>query len=138
MIDDEYTDFGLCNGPRGLLIRTWIVTDAWGNQSSCQQSILITPFDLNDVVFPADAIVDCEDTYLNANGIASVNTGEPSIHGASIVGSTWCGAQVGYTDTYFYGCGGTFTILRHWGVFPEQLRALGRGTRFLTPRAFRL
>ncbi len=68
------------------------------------------------VVWPADVIVDCEATYLNPEGIASVNTGEPSINGASIVGSTWCGAQVGFNDTYFYGCGGTFTILREWGV----------------------
>ena len=126
VVDDEYTDFGLCNDPRGLLIRSWIVTDAWGNQSSCSQSVMITPFDLNDVVFPADTIVDCEVTYLNPAGIASVNTGEPSINGASIVGSTWCGAQVGFTDTYFYGCGETFTILRQWGVL-NNCAPLGAG-----------
>jgi len=116
VIDDEYLDFGQCSDPRGQITRTWIVTDAWGNQSACSQIITITPFDLLDVVFPADIIVDCEDTYLNPAGIASINTGEPSIHGASIVGSTWCGAQVGFTDTYFNGCGGSFTILRQWGV----------------------
>jgi len=116
VVDDESADFGSCSNPRGQILRTWIVTDIWGNQSSCSQIITITAFDLTHVVWPADAIVNCEVTYLNPAGIASINTGEPSINGASIVGSTWCGAQVGYTDTYFYGCGGTFTILREWGV----------------------
>ncbi len=116
VIDDVSADFGPCSNPRGQILRTWIVTDAWGNQSSCSQIITITAFDLTHVVWPADTIVDCEVTYLNPAGIASVNTGEPSINGASIVGSTWCGAQAGFTDTYYYGCGGTFTILRQWGV----------------------
>ncbi|HLP93638.1 MAG TPA: HYR domain-containing protein, partial [Saprospiraceae bacterium] len=126
VIDDEYTDFGQCSDPRGQLVRTWIVTDAWGNQAACVQTITITKFDLDDVVFPADITVDCEDTYLNPDGIASVNTGEPSINGASIIGSTWCGAQVGFNDTYFYGCGGTFTILREWGVL-NNCEPLGPG-----------
>jgi hypothetical protein len=126
VIDDEYTDFGQCAGPRGLLSRTWIVTDAWGNQSSCSQTITITPFNLLDVVFPADTFVNCENTYLNPSGIASINTGEPTINGASIVGSTWCGAQVGYTDTYYNGCGRTYTILRQWGVLNNCI-AVGNG-----------
>ncbi|MBL7808984.1 MAG: T9SS type A sorting domain-containing protein, partial [Saprospiraceae bacterium] len=126
VVDDEYTDFGQCSDPRGQLVRTWIVTDTWGNQAACEQIITITKFDLDDVVFPNDVTVDCEVTYLNPDGIASVNTGEPSINGASIIGSTWCGAQVGFNDTYFYGCGGTFTILREWGVL-NNCEPLGPG-----------
>jgi hypothetical protein len=35
----------------------------WGNQSTCTQTITVVPFDLNDVVFPADVTVNCENVY---------------------------------------------------------------------------
>ncbi len=116
VIDDEYTSYGQCSDPRAQIIRTFIVTDASGNQNLCSQTITIAPFDLADVVFPIDVTVNCENTYLNPNAINPVSTGSPSINGASILGSALCGAQVSKTDEYFDGCGGTYTILREWKV----------------------
>ncbi len=81
MIDDNYTDFGECNNPRGQIVRTWIVTDAWGNQATCSQTITITPFDLANLVFPPDVVIDCESTYLNPKATMPDQTGRPSING---------------------------------------------------------
>ncbi|MEI6410867.1 MAG: HYR domain-containing protein [Bacteroidota bacterium] len=121
VLDDTYTDFGLCSSPRSQIVRAFIVTDAWGNQASCSQTITITPFDLSTVVFPADITLNCETTYLNPAALTPINTGRPTINGASILGSVMCGAKVNYTDTYYQGCEGTYTILRVWSVLNDCL-----------------
>ncbi|MFN7326466.1 MAG: Ig-like domain-containing protein, partial [Chitinophagales bacterium] len=126
VVDDAITNFGQCDNPRAQIIRTFFVVDDSGNQSFCAHTITIAPFNLADVVFPADITVNCESTYLNANGTAPSVTGAPSINGASIVGSALCGAQVSMTDEFFEGCGGTFTILRTWKVL-NNCAPLGAG-----------
>ncbi|MCB0524169.1 MAG: HYR domain-containing protein [Lewinellaceae bacterium] len=116
VIDEEYFDNGECGDPRGVLTRTWIVTDVWGNQSICSHTITITPFDLDDVVFPAEAIVDCEDVYLNSNATSPDFTGRPSINGAPIGTGGYCSASIGYTDARLDVCAGSYEIYRTWLV----------------------
>jgi protocatechuate 3,4-dioxygenase beta subunit len=123
VIDEEYTDFGECSDPRGQLVRTWIVTDAWGNQSSCSQTIVITKFDLADIVWPADAVVDCETAYLNSSATAPDATGRPSINGAPIGQGGFCSASVGYTDARLEICTGSYEIYRTWLVANTCLAA---------------
>jgi hypothetical protein len=96
--------------------RTWIVTDAWGNQSLCSQTITITAFDLDDVTWPEDVVVDCESTYLNPGAIAPDQTGRPSINGAPIGNGGYCSASISHTDERFDICAGSFEILRTWKV----------------------
>ncbi len=114
VVDDEFADFGECGSPRGQIVRTWIVTDFWGNQSACSQTITITPFNLQDVVFPAESTVDCEAAYLDANATAPVNTGRPSINGAPIGTGGFCSASIGYTDVRLEICEGSYEIYRTW------------------------
>jgi hypothetical protein len=116
VVDDEFLDFGQCNSPRGQIVRTWIVTDAWANQSACSQTITITPFDLQDVVFPIDLTVDCESVYLNNNATAPDATGRPSINGFPIGGGGLCTASISYSDERFDICPGSYEILRTWKV----------------------
>ncbi|MBK6929473.1 MAG: HYR domain-containing protein [Saprospirales bacterium] len=120
-IDDETVDNGDCGNPRAVITRTFFVTDKWGNQAACTQTITVIPFDLNDVVFPADVTVNCETTYGDLLATTAANTGAPSINGASIVGSVLCDAKVNYTDTRYDGCTGTYTILRTWSVLSDCL-----------------
>ncbi|MCC6972187.1 MAG: hypothetical protein IT434_18395, partial [Phycisphaerales bacterium] len=120
-LDDDILDNGDCSSPRAIITRTFFVTDKWGNQAACTQTITVIPFDLNDVVFPADITVNCESVYLNPAATAPANAGAPSINGASIVGSVLCDAKVNFTDTYFDGCEGTYTILRTWSVLSDCL-----------------
>ncbi|HLP95250.1 MAG TPA: HYR domain-containing protein, partial [Saprospiraceae bacterium] len=116
VIDDEYTDFGQCNNPRGEIVRTWIVTDAWANQAACSQTITITPFSLNDVVFPTDVTINCETAYLNTAATDPDNTGRPSINGFPIGVGGLCTSSISYTDERFEICPGSYEILRTWKV----------------------
>ncbi len=116
VVDDEYQDFGQCNDPRGQIVRTWLVTDVWGNQSACAQTITITPFKLQDVDFPLDKSVDCEAAYLNADATSPDFTGRPSINGFAIGVGGLCTASISFTDERFEICPGSYEILRTWKV----------------------
>jgi hypothetical protein len=115
-IDDDIQDNGECGNPRQVITRTFIVNDAWGNQSLCQQNITIKAFDLTALVMPADITVDCETAYLNPNATAPVITGRPSIDGAPIGVGGLCSASIGYTDVRLDICAGSFEIYRTWLV----------------------
>jgi hypothetical protein len=116
VVDDEYTDYGECSNPREKIVRTWIVTDAWGNQSACSHTISVNAFNLVDVVFPDEAIVDCESAYLNSSATSPGVTGRPSINGAPIGVGGFCSASVGYTDVRLEICPGSYEIYRTWLV----------------------
>ncbi|TNE57763.1 MAG: HYR domain-containing protein, partial [Bacteroidetes bacterium] len=115
-VDDEVVDNGECGDPRAIITRTFFVTDAWGNQAACTQTITVVPFDLADVVLPVDVTVDCEDVYLNPAATHPSNTGRPSINGAPIGQGTMCSASVGYTDERLDICEGSYEIHRTWKV----------------------
>jgi HYR domain len=115
-ITNNYTDFGQCNSPRGQIVRNWVVTDVWGNQSSCSHTITITPFDLNAVIFPADLTVNCESAYLNGAATGPDNTGNPTINGFPIGQGGMCTASIHYTDERYKTCEGSYEILRTWKV----------------------
>jgi hypothetical protein len=121
VVDDEYTDFGECSGPRAQIVRTWILTDSWGNQSSCTQGIEIKPFKLEDVVMPADITLDCETSYLNPAATQPDDTGRPSINGAPIGTGGYCSAAISFTDEIFDICSGSYSIYRTWKVSNECL-----------------
>ncbi|MDO8367928.1 MAG: HYR domain-containing protein [Saprospiraceae bacterium] len=108
-------DHGECGDPRQIITRKFIVTDAWGNQSICDQTITVRPFDLADLVMPADITIDCESAYLNPLATQPAITGQPSINGAPI-GTNLCSATFGFTDVVLNGCSGSTEILRTWTV----------------------
>ncbi|MCC7506010.1 MAG: HYR domain-containing protein, partial [Saprospiraceae bacterium] len=116
VVDNEILDNGECGNPRQIITRSFIVTDVWGNQSVCSQTITVVPFDLDDVVMPDDVIVNCEAVYLNAAATAPDNTGRPSINGAPIGVGGLCSASIGYTDEVLAICEGSYEILRTWKV----------------------
>ncbi|MBK6929482.1 MAG: HYR domain-containing protein [Saprospirales bacterium] len=113
-LDDEVTDNGECGDPRQIIVRTFIVTDKWGNQAACSQTITVTPFDLSDLVFPADVTINCENVYLNPAATKPNATGRPSINGAPIGQGTLCSASIGYTDVVLDICEGSYEIYRTW------------------------
>ncbi|MEI6409231.1 MAG: HYR domain-containing protein [Bacteroidota bacterium] len=116
VIDDNVLDNGECGAPRQIITRTFIVTDAWGNQSTCVQTITVVPFDLGAVIFPADITVNCESAYLNPNATNPNTTGRPSINGAPIGQGTLCSASISYTDERYEICAGSYEILRTWKI----------------------
>lgn len=114
-IAESIQDNGECGTPRLQLARTFIVTDSWNNQTTCSHIITVLPFNLPEIVMPADVTVDCETAYLNPNATAPSVTGQPSING-SPVGASLCSATLGYTDVVTYGCAGNYDIFRTWVV----------------------
>ncbi|HLP93852.1 MAG TPA: HYR domain-containing protein, partial [Saprospiraceae bacterium] len=116
VIDNDVVDFGECGNPRQVITRTFIVNDAWGNQSLCQQTITVKPFDLADLVMPANITVDCETAYLNPQATAPAVTGQPSINGAPIGVGGNCSASIGFTDVRLDICAGSYEIYRTWQV----------------------
>ncbi len=116
---DAFNDNGDCGVPRGTIVRTWTVTDASGNQSTCSQTITIRAFDLASVVFPPDVTLQCANIAGDPSATLPIKTGVPTLNGASVSGSVLCSSKVNYTDEIFNGCTGTYTIVRTWSVLND-------------------
>ena len=114
-----------CNGLYSeTIVRTWTATDASGNASSCTSTYQRLRPTLADVVFPADADIDCtrneNEVYQNTNPsdsytftanlalVGKLVTGEPT--GAS------CGGNINFTkhDHIVEICEGSYKVLRTW------------------------
>ena len=121
VIDNNVLDNGECGNPRQVITRSFIVTDNRGNQNSCQQTITVAPFNLANVVFPADITINCENVYLNPAATEPNATGRPSINGAPVGQGSICSASIGYTDERLDVCEGSYSILRTWRVSNECL-----------------
>jgi len=109
-VSDQATSFG-CANPQSQIVRTWIATDPFGNQSSCSQTISIAQTDPTAVVFPANIDIDC----VNPNTDPS-NTGQPTINGNPIENGGACTFAISNTDQLLEICPGEYKILRDWTV----------------------
>ncbi|MBL7795961.1 MAG: T9SS type A sorting domain-containing protein [Saprospiraceae bacterium] len=119
---DQFFDLG-CNGTiNGLsnisayVRRTWTAVDQNGNSSTCTQFIYFQRKNVNDVVFPADITVSCE----NPDADPSV-TGAPYINALGqqwplYPQNTFCELNVVYSDQTLPICDGSHKILRTWTV----------------------
>ena len=103
--DVEIVPLG-CNGT-GTIQRTWTVTDACGNSSSCNQTIVITDLLKPTIICPPPVTISCEssiDPAVTGTAIAADNcTPSPSI-------------AITYTDNTsgLFGCNGTGLLKRTW------------------------
>ncbi|MFT4535547.1 MAG: hypothetical protein ACJA1A_002445 [Saprospiraceae bacterium] len=119
----SYTDIEeqlacIATGFTTQITRTWSATDEAGNNSLCEQIILVRPLALADVILPEnyDGITNpplsCDGDWIAlTNGYPSPETtGEPSFAECSNIEGT-------YTDVYFEVCGAGFKIVRKWEIF---------------------
>ncbi|SER23372.1 HYR domain-containing protein [Neolewinella agarilytica] len=112
-----------CDDPRAILRRTWKVTDAFGNSSSCVQTITIEAFDLATVRFPADLdgdvspAINCVAAANDPTLTDPENTGFPFVDdGANIFTTNFCSASYLYSDEVYNICAGSYEIIRTWKV----------------------
>ena len=97
--------------------RTWYAEDESGNQSTCQQTILVEPLPLDSVNLPphynniVESALECGGDWIALdNGYPSPeSTGFPSYNMCQNLEST-------YNDIYFEECGGGFKIVRNWFI----------------------
>lgn len=122
---DDYTVFEECaDNPEDAvhIVRTFVVTDAWGNQSTCSQTIIKKRGEAADVVFPADWEISCNDPALPglvASNFSPAQTGWPKISGQNITttGTGICGLGVSYTDEIVNMCVESYKVVRTWKIF---------------------
>lgn len=97
----------------GSIVRTFIVTDEFGLQNSCQQTITIlnpNPVTENDIIWPVDIhLYGCQeiDADTSVTGIPSV---DPSIHCTSV-------AYEYYDEIFPIADTACVKIIRHWTAY---------------------
>ncbi|MEZ4909843.1 MAG: HYR domain-containing protein [Saprospiraceae bacterium] len=122
---DEYTDNEYCGDPRAVIQRVWTVRDDENNVVTCNQSVTVERFDMAQIQFPADFVLDdafdCDDVTKNPMLIDTSATGQPTIDGKNIYGDHLCEFNLGYYDEKLIdvNCKNSFEILRHWTIRDE-------------------
>lgn len=92
---DSITDFPCDNPLAGIITRTWTVSDASGNESTCEQFIQLNrrPISEPNITFPSDIIIGCED---DPNDLSL--TGKPVLNNLEIDSRGICDIEVEYGD----------------------------------------
>jgi hypothetical protein len=114
----EQFDCAEDNEIREIITRTWITTDEWGNGDTCQQVIEVLRVDYDDVVWPTEVFVDCDEV---ADGADPSITGYPQVNGIDLIpGETgFCSILLNYTDEVLVGCEGSYLIERTWKLVDQ-------------------
>lgn len=101
------------------VVRNWYVSDQYGNIRNKQQSIMLKRNTLDDVIWPANrddfvmpSLACNEDDPMNL-----AITGQPSVNGRIIEGSSDCDLLTSFSDQETVICGGETKIFRTWAVF---------------------
>jgi len=112
---DNFTSTN-CNSPSTFeLLRTWQATDIYGNQRQCQQHISARRNTLDEIVYPNDLTLTCEQISLDSNLLEINSSGRPLIGGLPI-GPGQCDMSVEMEDSIANICGASFDLLRKWIV----------------------
>lgn len=92
---DSITDFPCENQLAGIITRTWTVSDASGNESTCEQFIQLNRRTLSEdnIDFPSATIIGCEDDPDDLT-----LTGKPVLNGLEIDSRGICDIEVEYGD----------------------------------------
>ena len=105
-----------------IIVRTFTVTDKYGNASMCEQIIYVLKTDLTHVVCPPDYETECQ----NAGALTPNITGYPKIDIDGNFATTTdtvsinagsCNFAVSYTDDTTKLCAGSYQITRTWNFF---------------------
>src|SRR5205823_1911195 len=90
-----------CGGAQ-VISRTWLATDACGNNASCVQTITVRDTSKPTLTCPPDLVLDCPaDTGTNATGVATAQ-------------DTCSQVTIRYSDAVTNNCAATKIIARTW------------------------
>ena len=115
---DDYTQYDCADNPgiAEIIVRTFVVSDEWGNQSTCTHTITKVRGEADQVVWPADKDYNCTSV---PGSLAPNVTGWPKIAGINLTttGTGICGLGVSYVDQTVNLCPGSYKIVRTWTIF---------------------
>jgi hypothetical protein len=127
---DDYEQFTCAENDEIVtrIIRTWVVTDVHGNETTCEQVIEKLRGSLDQVSFPNDVEYDCD--AVPAAGLDPVVTGWPQIGDVDLTtnGTGVCGLSLSYNDQIENLCNGTYKIIRTWNVSDWCTPGTGEGS----------
>jgi hypothetical protein len=125
--NDLFSDNPPCDNIRGVLERTFTITDESDNFADCQQVITIKRLSVADVTFPqsfdgfAQPILSCVDLANNSALTDVANTGLPTVNGLSIMNQPYCGISVTMEEDVYPTCTGSYDILRTFNIYDPCL-----------------
>lgn len=109
---DEVLDGNCTSGLMKMIQRTWTVKDDFENTATCVQTITVERPNVQDVAFPANVNLSCD----NPNADAII-TGIPTYAGQPISTNNDCGLVLKMTADTAYICGAfEYQIHRSWLV----------------------
>ena len=109
---DNYTLNSCLVSMVGTVERVWTATDASGNSTSCTQLIRMERASLDDVIFPSDTTLNCD----NPNADLSI-TGMPMLYGQDIMIGDPCNFATTMSADTAALCGDIeYQIIRNWAV----------------------
>ncbi|MEY3051951.1 MAG: hypothetical protein RLY31_1736, partial [Bacteroidota bacterium] len=120
---DDYTEFDCAAnaGVTAVIERTFVVTDEFGNQSSCTHTITKERGEVSQISLPGDKDYDCNNPILNtlAPAFSPSVTGWPTIGGVNLTtsGTGVCGLGITYTDELVNICEASYKVVRTWKIF---------------------
>ncbi|MEL7123313.1 MAG: HYR domain-containing protein, partial [Bacteroidota bacterium] len=105
-----------CVGTYSLrFVRIWTALDRVGNTKMAEQNIDLKRADLDDVVFPADVKLSCEEAEVSPE-----NLGWPTVEGDRLDQGVFCNFTVTFEDSETDICSGIgYEIERSWTVKDE-------------------
>ncbi len=125
--NDDYTVYDCAANPALIadIVRTFIVEDEWGNFTSCEQFITWKRGEADDVVWPDNFIIACNDPDLDAlvDSDYSANiTGWPyindNVHGKlNLLDNGICNLGLTYNDQLVNLCANEYKVVRTWTLF---------------------
>ena len=95
------------------VFRNYSANDGNGNTATCQQIVMITTSDIQEVEFPADTVLNCGEAFDESI------TGSPTLNGVPFAGNPLCNLKATFDDdTNNLDCG-NIQILREWTVVDD-------------------
>lgn len=106
-----------------IIVRTFIVTDKWLNQSEGQQVIFIKKGKIEQVICPIDVEYNCKDVQ---SPLTPAITGYPlwdvdgnftTTNDRVSLAQSSCQISFTYKDDTFHLCSGSYKVVRAWTIF---------------------
>ena len=106
-----------------IIVRTFIVTDKWLNQSEAQQVIFIKKGKIEQIICPSDVEYNCKDVptpltpAITGYPLVDIDGNFTTTNDRVSLSQTSCQISFTYKDDTFHLCLGSYKVVRAWTIF---------------------